>query len=241
MTENMTEKIYLSDSYVKEFDAKVVASQGNTVVLSRTAFFPGGGGQPFDTGTLETNGVEYKVVETRKEGEEVLHVLEQADQLGIGSGVHGKLDWSKRYMHMRLHTAIHIIDGVVEKEKRGSITGGQIYDDRARVDFDIPGLDKTAVLDILGRAQKVVDSGVRVYPKVLTKEEALATDNLSRTEPGRELMSKLNEIRTIVIEGFDAQMDGGTHVSNTKEVGKITLFKYENKGSHNKRIEIKLE
>jgi misacylated tRNA(Ala) deacylase len=236
----MTEKIYLSNSYVKEFDGTVESASGQAVILDKTAFFPGGGGQPADTGIIASEKGAFRVVEVKKDGEEVVHILDR-EGLSPGMKVHATLDWETRYMHMRLHTAIHIIDGVVEKRNQGSITGGQIYDDRARVDFDIPGMDRQTVEAIISEAQKIVDSGQKVYPKTFKKEEALTIENLSRTEPGRELMKQLDEIRVIVINGFDMQMDGGTHVSSTKEVGKITLFKYENKGSHNKRIEIKLE
>lgn len=236
----MIEKIYLSDSYAKEFDSTINTISGTAVTLDRTAFFPGGGGQPFDTGVLASEGGTYKVVGMKKEGDSILHILDRVAGLPQGAKVHGTIDWEKRYMYMRLHTALHIIDGIVEKGYQGSITGGQIYDDRARMDFDIPGMDRQMVEAIIAGAQKVVDSGYKVYPKVFTREEALKMENLSRTEPGRELMQRLDEVRVIVIEGFDMQMDGGTHVSNTGEVGKMTLFKYENKGSHNKRIEIKL-
>ena len=237
----MTEKIYLSEAYAKEFEGTVKVVSGPAVILDRTVFFPSGGGQPFDTGILTSEKGEFKVIETKKEGDDVVHILDHESGLLQGANVHGKIDWEKRYIHMRLHTAIHIIDGIVEKRNQGSITGGQIYDDRARVDFDIPGMDRQTVETMIGEAQKIVDAGYKVYPKTFMKEEALKMENLSRTEPGRELMRQLDEVRVIVIEGFDMQMDGGTHVSSTKEVGKISLFKYENKGSHNKRIEIKLE
>ncbi|MEM3227349.1 MAG: alanyl-tRNA editing protein [Candidatus Micrarchaeaceae archaeon] len=235
-----TEKIYLNDAYVKEFDAKVREINGNTIVLDRTAFYPTGGGQPYDTGAIMRGNSIFKVIETKKDGETVLHILERPFDGAVGEAVHGVIDWERRYMHMRLHTAIHVIDAVMEKRKSGAITGGQIYDDRARVDFDMPEMDREKANAVLEEAQKVIDEGKKVYPKLLSKEDAIGVENLSRTEPGRKLMESLKEVRVIVIEGFDMQMDGGTHVSNTKEIGRLELAKYENKGSHNKRIEIKL-
>jgi misacylated tRNA(Ala) deacylase len=234
----MTERIYLEDAYSKEFDAKVTSVNNNAVVLDRTMFYATGGGQPCDTGIISHNGESYRVVETKNEGEDVLHILDRTFNGGIGDEIYGVIDWERRYMHMRLHTAIHLIDAIMEKRKAGSITGGQIYDDRARVDFDVPGMDKEMVMKILEETQKIIEEGRKVYPEVLSKEKALSIENLSRTEPGRKLLESLDKVRVIVIEGFDMQMDGGTHVANTKEVGRLSLVKYENKGSHNKRVEI---
>lgn len=236
----MTEKIYLTDAYAKEFDAVIVEKNGNALVLDRTVFYPTGGGQPCDTGTVTCNGIAYNVVETKKDGERVIHITDREADAKPGDKIHGAIDWDKRYMHMKLHTAIHLLDAVMEKRKAGSITGGQIYDDRARVDFDLPEMNREVAAKILEDTQKVIDEGRKVYPKILKKEEALGIENLSRTEPGRRLLESMEEVRVIVIEGFDMQMDGGTHVSNTKEVGKLVLAKFENKGSHNKRIEIAL-
>ncbi|MCL4371914.1 alanyl-tRNA editing protein [Candidatus Marsarchaeota archaeon] len=238
----MTEKIYLTDSYIKEFDAKIVEVRENGVILDRTAFYPTGGGQPCDTGALRLDsGSTYNVTETAKAGDEVIHILSSVSGLSNGMSVHGAIDWSKRYMHMRLHTMLHIIDGVVYKDYKGSITGGQIYDDKARMDFDVPGMTKETVMEIISAAQKIIDENHKVTPKVFSKEEAQSIKGLARTAPGEALLQTLDSIRVIDIEGFDFQSDGGTHVANTKEVGKIIFRKYENKGSHNKRVECSLE
>ena len=235
----MTEKVYLRDSYARELDAKVTFAEGSNILLDRTVFYPTGGGQPCDTGIIKNGATEFKVVEVKKDGDNVVHVVDgDESSLNIGDSVKCVIDWDKRYMHMRLHTALHIIDGVVEKLYQGKITGGQIYDDRARMDFDVPGLDKNKMLEIIGAAQKIVDENHNVTAKILTKEEASSIPNLARTAPGEDLLSKLTEVRIIDIEGFDFQLDGGTHVAHTGEVGKLEMLKYENKGSHNKRVEI---
>ncbi len=235
----MTEKVYLRDSYARELDAKVTFAEGSNILLDRTVFYPTGGGQPCDTGIIKNGATEFKVVEVKKDGDNVVHVVEgDASSLKIGDSVKCVIDWDKRYMHMRLHTALHIIDGVVEKLYQGKITGGQIYDDRARMDFDVPGLDKNKMLEIINASQKIVDEGHPVTAKILGKEEALKNPSIARTAPGEELLSKLNTVRIIDIEGFDFQLDGGTHVAHTGEVGKLEMLKYENKGSHNKRVEI---
>ncbi len=237
----MTEKIYLVDSYAKEADAVVVAVTGNEVELDRTVFYPTGGGQPSDTGTLLFGSSSAAVTDVRKDGERVIHTVDSASGLSEGMAVHCSIDWNRRYMHMRLHTALHIIDGVVEKKYSGRITGGQIYDDRARMDFDVPGLDKQKAQEIIDDSQKVVDEDHAVSAKSMTKEEAAKVEGIARTAPGEELLEKLDTVRIIDIEGFDFQLDGGTHVAHTKEVGAIRIIKYENKGAHNKRIEIALE
>ena len=236
----MTEKIYLTDSYAREIDAVVASVNGQEVELDRTVFYPTGGGQPCDTGTLSFAGRSAKVTDVRKDGAKVVHALDDAAGIAEGMVVHCAIDWEKRYMHMRLHTALHIIDGIVEKKYAGKITGGQIYDDRARMDFDVPGLDKAKAQEIIGDSQKIVDGGHKVTAKILTKEEAASIQNIARTAPGEELLNKLDSVRIIDIEGFDFQLDGGTHVAQSKEVGSISITKYENKGSHNKRIEIVL-
>ncbi len=234
------EKVYLIDSYAKEFDARVEGIDGNMIKLDKTLFYPTGGGQSCDTGIMIAGSEIYNVVETKKDGEGVLHIIDRVPNFNSEQTVHGKIDWEKRYMHMKLHTAIHILNAIMETKKVGTITGGQIYDNKARVDFDMPGMNKDEAIRVIAEAQNIVDEGRKVYPKILEKKEALAIENLSRTEPGRKLLVNLDKVRVIVIEGVDMQMDGGTHVSNTKEVGKIKFVKYENKGSHNKRVEIAL-
>ena len=236
----MVEKLYLNDSYVKELDATVTSLTGNDVELDKTIFYPTGGGQPCDTGTIAYGDKTFTVMDVRKEGDRVIHALASAEGLANGTHVHCAIDWSKRYMHMRLHTALHIIDGIVEKRYSGRITGGQIYDDRARMDFDVPGLDKEKTLKILEDAQAIVSENHPVSIKFMAKEDAAKIHNLARTAPGEELLEKLDNIRIIDIESFDFQLDGGTHVAHTNEVGRISFLKYENKGAHNKRVEITL-
>ena len=237
----MTEKIYQTDSYAKEADAAVTAVNGNEVELDKTIFYPTGGGQPCDTGTLAVNSKAIAVTEVKKDGDRIVHFVDDASSLSEGTAVHCAIDWGRRYIHMRLHTALHIIDGVVEKRYSGKITGGQIYEDRARMDFDVPGLDKTKSQSIIDDAQSIVEEDHPVTVRFMTKAEASKIQGLARTAPGEELLEKLDQIRIIDIEGFDFQLDGGTHVAHTKEVGKIKIIKYENKGAHNKRIEIALE
>jgi len=238
----MTEKLYLKESYLKEIDAKIVSTNGNEFVADKTIFYPGGGGQPFDTGEAVLSGTTYNIVETKKNGEEVVHVANAPISALPGSAIHLSLDWQRRYAFMRYHTAIHLIDGIMLKlhSSQGFSTGGQIFEDRARVDFDMPELNRELAEKIIQEANEFAKEGHKVIVKEMSKEEALSIENIARTEPGRRLIESLNVVRIVEIEGLDMQADGGTHVANTSEIGNISLLRFENKGSHNKRVEIKV-
>ncbi len=237
----MSEKIYWKDPYIREFDARIEKMRGKEFTLDRTAFYPGGGGQPCDTGRVIIEGKEHQIIESRKDGDDVLHISLDDVVSEEGAVVKGYLNWDKRYSYMRYHTAIHIISGVIENGYAESFSkGGQIYEDKARIDWDMPMLNKELAEKIIATSNKVAAEGHRVFAKNLSREEALKIPNLSRTEPGRALIQRLEEVRVVDIDGFDMQADGGTHVANTNEVGTIKLSKFENKGSHNKRIEFVL-
>ncbi len=239
----MTEKLYWKDQKMTEFEAEVLEVANGKVRLDRTAFYPRGGGQPADKGTLRSGSLEYIVENVEKEGDNVLHEITGDLLPEEGAIVSGKIDWSRRYSHMRYHTAIHILDGVVTQlhGSEGTLTGGQMYQDRARIDFDMEDLTKEKAQQIIEEANKVVDSGLKVYSKEIDGEEASKIPNLSRTLPGRDLLERLEKVRIVVIEGLDEQADGGTHVSNTSEVGKLIFTKMQNKGRRNKRVEFSLE
>lgn len=238
----MTDKLYWLDSYVKVFDARIVRAAGNLLVLDRSAFYPAGGGQPNDRGRLTINGVDYSVIDLKKEGEDIVHVLDREAAAKPGDAVKGAIDWDYRYACMRYHTALHTIDGILETVyKSGSITGGQIYPDRARIDVDMPDASKDKITEVLERTNTFAKEGHNISIREISADEAARTSNLSRTEPGRELLKKLKTVRVVEIEGLDVQADGGTHVRNTREIGRIVLSNYENKGAKRKRIEIILE
>ncbi|MGC8699630.1 MAG: alanyl-tRNA editing protein AlaXM [Candidatus Micrarchaeia archaeon] len=236
----MTEKLYWKDMYAKEFEAKVVSSKGNELILDRTLFYPTGGGQPNDTGKIIYNGAEYNVIDVRQDGD-IVHVLDKEINAKEGDTVKGIINWERRYKLMRYHTAIHLLDAVIEKNySAGMLTGGQIYEDRARIDIDMPDLNREKAEQILEEANKVASEGHDVIARFIPKEEALKIERLARTETGKELIKNLDEVRVVEIKDLDMQADGGTHVKNTKEIGTIKLSKFENKGKHNKRVEIVL-
>lgn len=236
----MTEKLYLKDSYLRETNAKITNKNGSEITVDTDVFYPEGGGQPADSGKVLYKETEYSVKDIKKDGENIVLMLDKEIAANEGEEIKEIIDWEKRYAHMKLHTAIHIIDGVLERDYNSSlITGNQIYDDRARIDISMEGLTKELASEIIEKANAVILEGHEVNVKFLTKEEA-ANKNLVRTQPGKELMDTLSIIRIIEISGLDEQMDGGTHVKNTKEVGHINLERFENKGKQNKRLYIQL-
>ena len=235
----MTGEIFLKDSYVKEFEARVVKLAGREATLDRTAFYPGGGGQPADKGTLGIGPVMTSVVDARREGGEVVHVLDKAIPDTVRD-LKGALDWERRYAHMRYHTALHVLSGVICRNFEAKVTGGQMRAERARMDFSFPG-EWTA--GVVGEIERLTNEAlaeerpVRVYE--LEREEALANPDLIRTQVNL-VPERVRTIRIVEIESLDTQADGGTHVANTREVGEMEITGHKSKGRQNKRIEFVL-
>lgn len=243
----MSSLLYQKDSYIREFEAMVVdvALQEGAVCLDKTAFYPGGGGQPNDMGILLAGDDSTKVKNIRtvskvkaKEGN-IWHYLE-GELFPVGTKVSGYVDWENRYKLMRTHTAMHILCGVVWRDYGALVTGGNMETLKGRMDFEFENLEKDLVKKIEGKLNQEVEKGREVVAKILPREEAFQIPDLIRTKVNL-LPKGINEIRTIEIVGLDLQADGGTHVSNTKEVGKIRIVDYKSKGKINKRIYIELE
>lgn len=236
----MTEALYLSDAYLKRFEAKVVSVSPEGVLLDRTAFYPAGGGQPADQGRLSvSNGTTLVVTDVRKTPEGILHVGDGASSLAPAELVTGELDWARRFAHMRYHTALHILSGVVYRRIGSGITGNQITAERARMDFSIPDFDRAVAESLIEGVNVVVREGRPVTVRSLPRGEAMKDPTLVRV--AQELMPDVDTVRLIDIEGFDVQADGGTHVANTAEVGVARLERVENKGARNKRLYLTLE
>ncbi len=236
----MTELIYLKDSYLREADSKVIEVLDAGVVLDKTIFYPRGGGQPSDRGKLIVGDSIYEVTEVVKDSGKVIHII-PGQKPNVGDVARAVIDWELRYAHMRHHTALHIISGAVY-HLYGSdvqITGSQIYSDRARMDISLESLNKEKATEIIEFANKIVGEGRDVIYRFVSREEALAMSGLIRVRP--DLIPDEPVLRIVEIAGFDAQLDGGTHVKNTREVGVIKLSKLENKGKRNRRLEIILE
>jgi len=234
---NATEILAQSDAYLREFQARVVAAdpgQG-AVALDRTAFYPGGGGQPADTGWIDRR----PVTALRRQEALVWHALE-GELPPPGAVVHGHLDWERRYRLMRTHTAFHILCGVVWRDYRAQVTGGNLEVLGGRMDFEFETLRQELVREIEERVNLEVTAGRPVRVGFLPREEAFRIPDLIRTKINL-LPPGIRTVRIVEIEGLDLQADGGTHVANTREVGRIRVAGYKSKGRINKRIELAIE
>jgi misacylated tRNA(Ala) deacylase len=238
----MTQLLYQTDSYLKEFDARVTAMdpEARAVVLDRTTFYPGGGGQPHDTGQLAAGGEVYSVEKVKKQGADVLHFLGgEAPLPEPDTQVHGRIDWDHRYKLMRTHTALHVLCGTVFRDYGALVTGGNMDPLHGRMDFEFERLQRELVGEIEAAVNKEVETGREVRVKILPREEAFQIPDLIRTKINL-LPEGIQEVRTVEIVGLDLQADGGTHVLNTSEVGKIRVTDYKSKGAINKRIYIEV-
>lgn len=238
----MTELLYQTDSYLQEFDSVVQAvdAENRAVLLDRTAFYPSGGGQPYDTGRLEAGGVLFPVARARKAGDGVWHVLDgEAPLPELGTQVHGVIDWERRYKLMRTHTAMHILCGVIFRDFGAHVTGGDMEPLDGRMDFEFESMTKDLVSVIEEAVNREVQADRPVRVKILPREEAFQIPDLIRTKINL-LPEGIEFVRTIELIGLDLQADGGTHVRSTAEVGPMQIVDYKSKGKINKRIYVKL-
>jgi misacylated tRNA(Ala) deacylase len=241
----MTDLLYQTNSYLREFDATVVAvdAEAGRVALDRTAFYPGGGGQPHDLGTLAFDGGVAPVTQVKKEGDLVWHTLTPFPSPWEGEGkgvrVHGALDWDRRYALMRTHSAMHILCGVVWRDYGALVTGGNMDPLQGRMDFEFATLRAELVGEIEAKCNAEIASARDMRVRILPRAEAFQIPDLIRTKINL-LPEGITEVRTVEIVGLDLQADGGTHVANTREVGRIKVTDYKSKGAINKRIYIEV-
>jgi len=239
----MTELLYQTDSYTKEFDSKVVSVMPaeRAVVLDGTAFYPGGGGQPCDFGTLTIDGLTYPVNKVKKQGDDALHFLGGDEPLPAeGSTARGTLDWRRRYQLMRTHTALHVLCGTVFRDYGALVTGGEMEPGRGRLDFEFETMRGELVREIEAAINREAAQGREIRVQILPRDEAFQIPDLIRTKINL-LPAGIMHVRTVEIVGLDLQADGGTHVRNTSEVGLIRVADYKSKGAINKRIYIEIE
>ena len=239
----MTKLLYQTDAYLKEFSATIVSVDTGTraVVLDQSAFYPGGGGQPCDFGTLEVAGVTYPVEKVKKQGDDVFHFLGGADPLpDPNSTAFATLDWARRHQLMRTHTALHILCGTVFRDYGAKVTGGDMDPLKGRMDFEFENMRGDLVKAIETATNLEVGQGREIKVKILPRDEAFQIPDLIRTKINL-LPEGIMQVRTVEIVGLDLQADGGTHVMNTSEVGKIKVVDYKSKGAINKRIYIEVE
>jgi misacylated tRNA(Ala) deacylase len=239
----MTELLYQSDSYLQSFDATVteVDEEKRGVVLDRSAFYPGGGGQPADQGSLTAGGITYPVRRAKKIGDQVVHYLEGDQSLPkVGDKVQGQIDWERRYQLMRTHTAMHVLCGVIFRDYGASVTGGDMEPLKGRMDFEFETMHKDLVQEIETAINREVDKAHPVRVDILPREQAFQIPDLIRTKINL-LPEGIQNVRVVEIVGLDLQADGGTHVHNTSEVGHIRVVDYKSKGKINKRIYVEVE
>jgi misacylated tRNA(Ala) deacylase len=234
----MSEWLFHTDSYLREFHARVTAVQEKRIALDKTAFYPTGGGQPCDHGLLAANGRQWSVVNVRKEGEEIWHEVE-AEPPAVGVAVTGQLDWERRYALMRTHTALHMLAGVIWRDYGALVTGGNMEPLRARMDFEFESMRRELVEEIEEKVNAEIAAARPINVKILPREEAFAIPDLIRTKINL-LPEGIPQVRIVDIVGLDLQADGGTHVANTREVGRIKISDYKSKGKINKRLEIQV-
>ncbi|MFH2020875.1 MAG: alanyl-tRNA editing protein [archaeon] len=235
----MVEALYMNDSYLKEFDAKVTSAKGKYIVLDRTAFFPNGGGVMHDTGRMirRSDGKEFKVIFTGKFNGEISHEVE-AEGLMERDEVHCNIDWDRRYLLMRYHTSAHVVSGVFSREYKLLMTGNQLTLEKARIDMNMETLDIELIKEGFRKANELIEKDLPVEVYYKTMEEAKNDPSLFKLAIG--FPHDLKEIRIVDIKGFDAQADGGCHVKSLKEIGKLEFLEAVNKGKNNRRVYYKI-
>lgn len=236
----MTELLYQTDAYLRDFDAQVLAIEGTAVALDRTALYATSGGQPHDTGTLSDGQRTWQVAEVKKQGEQIWHSLVGEGLPEVGATVHGAVDWERRYKLMRTHTALHLLCGVVFRDYGALVTGGNMDTEEGRLDFELRDFTPELAQQIVDAVNREVAAARPIEVQILPRAEAFQIPDLIRTKINL-LPEGISQIRTVHIVGLDLQADGGTHVANTHEVGQVVLLKTRSKGANNKRIIIGLQ
>ncbi len=243
----MTAELYYEDAYMREFDAAITAVDKKDgrlrVALDSTIFYPGGGGQPNDTGWLTVDYRRLPVSGVKREGGRIWHTLDglkgESVHIAPGKVVNGELDWARRYLLMRTHTAMHILCGVVWRDYSASVTGGDMKPGTGRMDFEFEAMSGDLVAAIERKCAAEIAAARPVKTKILPREKAFQIPDLIRTKINL-LPKQITEVRTVELEGLDLQADGGTHARNTSEVGEMRIVDYRSKGAINKRIYVEI-
>jgi misacylated tRNA(Ala) deacylase len=235
----VTERLYYQDAYLREFEARVIAVGPDGIELDRTAFYPGGGGQPCDGGRLSMAGRTVAVSGVRVVEGRIWHRLD-GEAPALGAVIQAALDWDRRLALMRTHTAMHILCGVVWRDYGASVTGGNMEPLQGRMDFEFERMQQELVHEIEARIRAEVEAARPVRTRSLPRAEAFAIPDLIRTKINL-LPAGIEQVRVVEIVGLDLQADGGTHVSDTGQVGRIRIVDYKSKGAINKRLVVALD
>ncbi|MGH3650499.1 MAG: alanyl-tRNA editing protein [Acidimicrobiia bacterium] len=235
-----TEELAAKDSYLSTAEGRVLEVSEGGLFLDRTVFYARGGGQPGDVGTIVWNGGSVAVVDTiRKDGKPFHVVADNSVLPDPGTPVEGAIDWDRRYVTMRTHTALHALSGVVYRDFGAKVTGGNMTPGEARMDFELDSISVEFGNEV---ERKLNEELVKGYPTeiiVMAREIALQDPDLIRTKVNL-IPEFVTEIRVVDIKGLDRQADGGTHVNSTLEVGRVEVVKTESKGKANKRMRIRV-
>lgn len=230
----MENALYMDNSYLKEFEATVMSVKDNKyVVLDETAFYPSGGGQPYDTGIMICNGIEYPIIYVGKFSGQVTHEISKPG-LRVNDAIFGKINWERRYKFMRMHTAAHLVSSIFHKEMGALITGNQIDEEKTRIDFSMENFDKEKIKQYIEMANDITKKDIEVKTYFLPKEEAMKKPGIVKL--AGTLPPNIDTLRIVEILGVDLQADGGTHVKRLAEIGTIEFLKAENKGKNNRRV-----
>ena len=233
-----TRALYLKDSYLEECDATVVSvREGKYAILDQTIFYPKGGGQPWDTGKIMRQDETYNVVYVGKFSGEISHEVDRAG-LNEGDRVHCVLDWERRYILMRSHTAAHVFASLLCTGTGALVTGNQLEEAKVRFDFSLEKFDREILLQYIGKANEFFKKSIPVEWYELPREEALKIPGVIKM--AEALPPEIPVLRIVEVTGVDRQADGGTHVKNLREVGQIELLKAQNKGKFNRRVYFRL-
>jgi misacylated tRNA(Ala) deacylase len=239
----VSENLCYTDAYARSVEAVVVDADPEThaVLLDRTVFYPGGGGQPADIGQLiGDSGGSWSVTGAKKRDDDIWHAIDEAEELpAVDTKVSAELDWERRHRLMRTHSALHVLCGVVWRDHQASVTGGNMEPLSGRMDFEFETMSGDLVGEIERRVNAEIDADREIRVSLLPREEAFAIPDLIRTKINL-LPEGITEVRTIEIVGLDLQADGGTHVGHTGEIGRVKVTGYESKGRINKRIRIEV-
>lgn len=230
----MTVRLYADDAYLREFDTEVVACEGGWCRLAATVFHPGGGGQPCDRGHLLAAGDRIEITAAREDENGVVwHAVDRP--LGVGSQVHGVLDWVHRHAVMRHHALLHIVNTIALRDYGARITGAQIGPGRSRIDLKLAGFSREELPTFEARVNDVIARDLPLESSTIREDEYRNRPELIRTLNVRPPVVD-GRVRVVAIAGFDAQACGGTHVHTTGEIGQARLTRFDNKGKDNKRL-----
>jgi misacylated tRNA(Ala) deacylase len=233
----MTKMLYMDNiegNYIREFDALILKKNSNYITLDQTAFYPTGGGQPSDTGFIIWNNITLNVKEVIRKKDEIKHIID-TEKLSIGNKIHGTIDWNKRYNHMKMHTAQHILSAIIFDNYKARTGGNQIHEQYSRVDFNPVSFSDRDLIDIIKRFNEIISK--RLPVNIYYEQRSELEKRVNKQRANLNLIPKnIKKLRIVEIEGYDICPCAGTHVRNTKEISKIYELKKETKGRKTERL-----